>query len=198
MEKIKGCLGVSAGVVVILGVLGAVVVAFGIFLVGQYNRLISLETDVETQQAQVETVLQRRYDLIPNLVESAKGVMKQEQEVIEKLSEARKQYVNAEPGTEEKIQSAQEVERAINSFLVVVEDNPELKSSENVQTLMDELAGTENRIAVERKRYNEDVSKYNKALRRFPTNMIASFFGFEEKSFFEAAEGADEAPEVEF
>ncbi len=194
----KGCLGVGAGVVVILGVLAALVVIVGVFLIGQYNWLVSLETDVETQQAQVETVLQRRYDLIPNLVESAKGVMKQEQEVIEKLSEARTQYINAESGTEEKIQSAQKVERAINSFLAVAEDNPELKSSENVQSLMDELAGTENRIAVERKRYNEEVGGYNKAIRRFPTNIIASFFGFEEKPLFEAEEGAEDAPEVEF
>ncbi len=184
------------GLVITLVVLGLVGIV-AIFAWGSYNRLISAEENVNNKWAQVETQYQRRFDLIPNLVESVKGAMEQEQEVFGEIAEARTRYAGAET-VDEKVKAAGEVESALARLLVIMENYPELKSIEAVQTLMAQLEGTENRISVERKRYNDAVKSYNLLTKRLPTNLIARLFGFEEKPYFESVEGADAPPGVEF
>lgn len=180
----------------LLAVVG-VVVFLGLWVMGLYNGLVSLDQQVKTQWAQVETQYQRRFDLIPGLVESSKAVLKQEQALIDAVTTARTKYSGA--GTvDEKAKAAGEVESALGRLLVVIENYPQLKSDETVQKLMDELAGTENRIATERKRYNDLVGGFNIKVKSFPTNLLASMLGFGEKSFFEAADTAAEAPKVDF
>lgn len=162
-----------------------------------YNGLVSANENADTQWAQVETQYQRRFDLIPNLVESVKGIMKQEQEVFDKLADARARYSGASQPNQ-KAQAAGEVESALSRLLVIVENYPQLKSSENVQNLMTELEGTENRVSVERKRYNDTIRDYNLRVKRFPAKIIASIFGFSERNYFNAAPGAENAPAVKF
>jgi len=177
-----------------------ILVIIGIFVVsvfGSYNSLVTLDESVNSQWANVESKLQRRFDLIPNLVESVKGAMAQEQEVFKSIADARAKMAGAQ-GTTEKVEASNELEGALGRLLVVVENYPELKSNENVTALMDELAGTENRISTERDRYNEVVNNYNSAIRKFPKNILAGMFGFEERPYFEATDGADVAPEVKF
>ncbi len=178
----------------ILMVAGALVVAF--YFVNFYNNLVTQTEAIEAQWAQVENQYQRRFDLIPNLVNSVKGFFEQEQEVFGAIAEARTRYAGAE-GVDEKAAAASQLESSLGRLLVIVESYPELKSDQAVQGLMDELAGTENRIAVERRRYNELVRDYNTKIRQFPGNLIAPMFGFDAFSLFEAAEGAEVAPEVE-
>lgn len=181
-------------------VLLVILVLIGIFVLsifGSYNSLVSLDEDVNTQWANVESKLQRRYDLIPNLVESVKGAMKQEQEVFKAIADARAKLAGA-GSTSEKVEASNELEGALSRLLVVVESYPELKSNQNVTALMDELAGTENRISTERDRYNEVVREYNRTIRSFPKNIMAGMFGFEQRPYFEATQGAEVAPEVNF
>ncbi len=180
----------------LLAVIGIVVLA-GLWLMGLYNGLVGMDQEVKTQWAKVETQYQRRFDLIPNLVESSKAVLKQEQAIIDSVTEARTKYSGATT-VDEKARAAGEVESALGRLLVVMENYPELKSDETVQRLMDELAGTENRIAVERSRYNELVGSFNVKVKTFPNNLIASILGFSEKAFFESTEAAAEAPAVKF
>lgn len=162
-----------------------------------YNRLVSLDEGVKEAWAQIETQLQRRLDLIPNYVETVKGYAAQEKDVLVKVTEARSRVAGA--GTiPDKIQANNELSSALSRLLVVVEKYPELKSNENFLRLQDELAGTENRIAVARKRYNEAVKEYNVALRQFPSNLIANAFKFEKASFFDAPEAAATPPQVKF
>ena len=168
------------------------------YVVGKYNTMILKEEDVFNKQAQVEVVLQRRFDLIPNLVESVKGMMQQEQEVFGNIADARERYAQAASGTQEKVAAANQVEGALGRLLVVMEAYPELKSDQTVINLMDELAGSENRIAVERKRYNDAVTEFNKFIRVLPNNIFANIFGFEDKILFESTEGAEIVPEVSF
>ncbi len=177
-------------------VLLAVVVLLGASLVGFYNNLVSMSQVVDNQWAQVETQYQRRFDLIPSLVKSVEGIMTQEQEVFGQIAEARTRYSGA-GSVDEKAKAATQLESALGRLLVVMENYPQLRSSENVSQLMDELAGTENRIAVERGRYNDKVRDYNTTIKKFPANLIAGTFGFNERSYFEAAEGAEKAPAVE-
>lgn len=181
-------------------VLIVVIVIVGIFamsIFGSYNSLVSLDEEVNTQWANVESSLQRRFDLIPNLVESVKGAMTQEKEVFTAIADARARLAGA-GSVDESVQASNELEGALARLLVVVEAYPELKSNQNVTGLMDELAGTENRISVERNRYNEVVSRYNTNIRSFPRNIMAGMFGFEKRPYFEATPGADVAPEVNF
>ena len=185
------------GLLITLGVLAALVFVVGSWLVGKYNTLVELEQDVEKAQGQVEVVLQRRFDLIPNLVESVKGAMEQEKDVFGAIAEARTRYSGAQSGSPEKLEAANEYESAISRLLVIMENYPELRSVETVQSLMDELAGTENRISVERQRYNEAVTVYNKFIKRFPNTLLAGMFGFEERPLFEAVAEADVAPSVD-
>ncbi len=173
------------------------IVLMGLSLVGTYNSLVSQSQSVDSQWAQVETQYQRRFDLIPNLVGATKGIFEQEKEVFGKLAEARQGYSGAQT-VSEKAQAAGQVESALSRLLVMVENYPELKSNESVLSLMDELAGTENRVVVERKRYNDEVRVYNTQVKRFPTNLMAPIFGFDEKMYFEALEAAATAPAVNF
>lgn len=178
-------------------VVGLILALIGFSLMGTYNSLVTQSQNVDNQWSQVETQYQRRFDLIPNLVEATKGIFNQEQEVFGKLAEARQGYAGAQTPSE-KAQAAGELESALSRLLVIVENYPELRSTETVASLMDELAGTENRVSVERKRYNDEVKTFNTQVKRFPTNLIASMFGFNEKAYFEAVEQAQEAPKVDF
>jgi LemA protein len=168
----------------------------GAYLVGKYNHMVLLKADVAQQQAQVEVQIQRRYDLIPNLVESVKGYLKQEQTVFKNIADARAHYANAKAGTPEKVEASNELESAISRLLVIVENYPELKSDETVKSLMYELSGTENRIAVERRKYNEIITEYNKYISIFPNNIIAKLFHFEQLPRFETTPEGKQAPKV--
>ena len=162
-----------------------------------YNRFVSQEESVKAQWAQVENQLQRRNDLIPNLVESTKGFAQQERDVFGAIADSRAKLAGAQT-TEQKIQAANEQTSALARLLVVVENYPQLRSSETFARLMDELAGTENRISVERMRYNERVQEYNTARRSFPANISAGIFGFKEYPLFQAPESAKVVPKVDF
>ena len=164
---------------------------------GTYNKLVTLDEEVKGAWAQIETQLQRRYDLIPNLVETVKGFAAQEKDVFIKVTEARSRVAGA-GNIPDKIKANNQLSSALSRLLVVVERYPELKSNQNFIRLQDELAGTENRIAVARRRYNEAVKMYNVAIRRFPSNMIAKSFDFEKATFFEAPEAAAAPPKVQF
>lgn len=164
---------------------------------GVYNKLIIKNEAVDNQWAQVETQYQRRFDLIPNLVESVKGVMTQEKEVFGQIAEARTRYSGAST-SDTRAAAASQMESALGRLLVVMERYPELKSAQNVQILMSQLEGTENRIGVERKRYNDKAADYNIITKRVPSKWVASIFGFEIRSYFEAQEGAEDSPQVKF
>lgn len=181
---------------VALGVFAGVVLMIGMWLSGAYNGLVSGDQKVNSAWAQVESQYQRRFDLIPNLVNATKGAMKQEQSVFGAIAEARTHYANAKPGSDDKVQATAQYESALARLLVVMENYPELKSLENVKILTDELAGTENRVLVSRDRYNEQVRTWNTDVKRFPTVFLASLFGFKERAFFQADEGASKAPTV--
>lgn len=173
-----------------------IVLLFAAIFFGTYNSLVSQATAIDGQWAQVEAQYQRRLDLIPNLVAATQGFLKQERTIFEEIAKARTQYAGAKT-TEEKITAATSLEGALGRLLVIMENYPNLKSNETVAKLMDELAGTENRINVERRRFNELVQNYNATIKRVPTNLIAGMFGFREKSYFKAAEGSEKAPKVE-
>jgi LemA protein len=173
-----------------------VLVAAGLFIASYYNGFVRANEGVDAQWAQVETQYQRRFDLIPNLVNSVKGVMEQEQEVFSSIADARTRYAGAAT-PDDKAVAAGQVESALARLLVVMENYPQLRSVEAVQALMAELAGTENRISVERGRYNEAVRDFNVMVKTFPGSLAASVFGFEARMMFEAAERAATAPNVE-
>jgi len=191
MKSKWGCLLAAVGAVVVVSII--IVMA----LAGIYNSLVAKSQDIDAQWSQVETQYQRRYDLIPNLVNSVKGMMTQEQTVFQSIADARTKYGAAQT-VNDKAVAAGEVETALGRLIAVMENYPELKSSQNVTNLMDELAGTENRISVERGRYNEKVRDYNTTIKTFPTNMLAGMFGFTERQYFEAVSGSEKAPEVKF
>ena len=176
--------------------IGAIVLLVALSFIGFYNQLITKTQNIDGQWAQVETQYQRRFDLIPNLVSSVEGIMEQEQEVFGAIAEARTKYAGATT-VDEKAAAATQVESALGRLLVIMENYPELRSNESVLALMDELAGTENRISVERGRFNDLVKDYNITIKKFPARLIAGMFGFNERAFFEAAEGAETAPQVE-
>ena len=159
--------------------------------------LVSLDANAKEKWANVETQYQRRFDLIPNLVSTVKGYAAHEEKLFTEITEMRSRWQNA-PTIDDKVTAANGLEGAIGRLLMVVENYPVLKASENFLSLQDELAGTENRVSVERTRYNEAVKQYNVATKRIPTSIIASMFGFKEKKMFEAAEGAENAPKVTF
>jgi len=175
----------------------AIVAVIAIYVIGSYNSFVTLNVAADTQWKQVETQYQRRFDLIPNLVESAKGVMKQEQAVFTAIAEARTRYSGAS-SPNEKALAASQVESALGRLLVITENYPQLKSSETVQSLMTQLEGTENRISVERMRFNESVQSYNLKVMRFPSSVIASVFGFKIREAFKAVSGSEVAPSVKF
>jgi LemA protein len=162
-----------------------------------YNQFVAQEEGIRTQWAQVENQLQRRNDLIPNLVETTKGVAQQERDVFGQIAESRAKLSGAQTPAET-MQAANEQSAALARLLVIVENYPQLRSNETFNRLMDELAGTENRIAVERMRYNERVQEYNTSRRQFPSNLTAAFFRFKEYPLFEAPPEARQVPKVSF
>jgi LemA protein len=184
-------------VLIIVGILILIILVPFLYLKGTYNTLVTMDEGVKAAWAQVENQLQRRYDLIPNYVETVKGYAKQEREVFIKVTEARSKVAGAN-SINDKIQANNQLSSALSRLLVVVERYPDLKSNANFIRLQDELAGTENRIAVERRRFNETVKLFNTKIRRFPTNMIAGMFGFEKAAFFEVPKERQEAPKVKF
>lgn len=177
-------------------ILIAVVVLVALYVWSAYNGFVSANEAVDNQWAQVETQYQRRFDLIPNLVESVKGIMNQEREIFNNLAEARTRYAGAR-SVDEKVSAATQVESALGRLLVVMENYPQLNSSQNVQTLMAQLEGTENRISVERSRFNDAIQRLNVMTKRFPGNIVANMFGYSERPYFEAVQGADVVPQVQ-
>ncbi|MBN1466155.1 LemA family protein [candidate division KSB1 bacterium] len=196
-----GCLAIAV-ILIVIGVVG-----YGFFK-GAYNKFVTLDEDVNQKWAQVQNVLQRRMDLIPNLVETVKGYAAHERETLEAVINARAKasqiQVNAEdlannPELLNQYMEAQNgLNSALNRLMVVVEQYPNLKANENFIRLQDELAGTENRISVERGRYNESVQIYNQHIRVFPNNLLAGLFNFDKRAYFDAPPEAQQAPKVDF
>lgn len=164
---------------------------------GVYNRLVGLDEGVNAAWAQVENQLQRRLDLIPNLVNTVKGYAEHEKDVLTAVTNARARVGSAQT-IPDKINANNQLTSALGRLLVVMENYPNLKADQNFLALQSQLEGTENRIAVERRRYNEATRTYNTTIRKFPDNILANMLGFERKTFFEADEGAKQVPEVKF
>lgn len=182
----------------VLIVLGIVLVVLIIAVTGIYNAIVTSHETITAKWAQVENQLQRRNDLIPNMVNTVKGYAAHEKTVFENITKARSQWAQAST-VEEKVQAASNVDSALARLLLVVENYPNLKADQTFLRLMDELSGTENRIAVERMRYNEAVRAYNILVRRFPANIVASTFGYKPATiYFKAEEKAKVVPEVRF
>ena len=183
---------------IVLGVLLVVGLIAGFQARGTYNDLFAQREDINGKWAQVDVALQRRADLIPNLVSTVKGFAAQEKEIMEAVANARAGLLNAR-GPQEKIEANGRLDSAIGRLLLVVENYPNLKSNVNFMQLQDELAGSENRIAVERRRYNESVQAYNTNIGMFPNNIIASMFGFQrDEAYFRTEPAAQTAPKVGF
>jgi LemA protein len=187
---------------IVVVIVVAIVLLVVLFAFGQYvsvkNTLVSKNESVKAAWSQVDIVLQRRADLIPNLVETVKGYAKQEQTVFGDIAKARSTLLSA-GSPQEKIAANQQLDGALGRLLVIVENYPQLKSNENFLRLQDELAGTENRIAVERKRYNDTLRDYNTYVQQFPNSLFASFAGFKpNEAYFEATPGSREVPRVNF
>ena len=180
---------------VVVGVIALLVLGMG---VGSYNSLVQRHEAIQESWAQVENVLQRRYDLIPNLVNTVKGYTAHERALFEEVTRLRSQWGEAKT-VDEKVAAAQSLEGALARLMLVVERYPELKANQNFLALQDELAGTENRIAVERRRYNESIRSYNVVVRGFPSNLVAALAGFKPSTaYFESAAEAKQVPKVEF
>jgi LemA protein len=196
-----GC-GVILGVIIFIGI---IMVFTGI---GSYNKMVKMDEGVKSKWSQVENVYQRRFDLIPNLVETVKGYAAHEKETFQLVTEARAKaggminFSGQDLNNPEKFQQFQQAQSnlsgALQRLMVVVEKYPELKANQNFLALQDQLEGTENRIAVERKNYNDTAQEFNSFIKQFPRVIIANLFGFKEKSYFKADEGAKTAPKVKF
>lgn len=191
--------------VILLCVVGLLVLVGGCS-VSSYNKMVSMEEGVSNAWANVETQYQRRSDLIPNLVSTVKGYAQHESETLEGVvaarSKATQMTLDVDNLTPEKLQQYQqaqgEISSALGRLLAITENYPDLKANQQFQELQAQLEGTENRISVERRNFNEAARGYNSYIRRFPNNIFAGIFGFEKKAYFEAAEGAEQAPKVEF
>lgn len=184
----------------VLIAIAAVVLVLVFWFVGTKNSLVSLKEDVSLQQAQIETTLQRRCDLIPNLVASVKGYTSHEEKVFTEIADARSKLAGSiESGDMDEINTAsQNLDSALSRLLAISESYPDLKASDQFIALQDELAGTENRITVARQYYNESVRTYNAKVQRFPTSIIAGICGYSPLPYFEASSDANEAPVVSF
>lgn len=195
----------STGWIVAIIIIGIIVIAI-ISGIGSYNKLVTREETVNQQWANVENVYQRRADLIPNLVSTVKGVANFEQQTLTQVIEARAKATsvninpkNLDAASLQKFQEAQDgLSSALSRLMVVVEKYPELKATQNFSELQAQLEGSENRITVERRTFNEAAQAYNSYLRKFPNNIFAGMFGFQKKAYFEAAAGSEKAPKVEF
>ncbi len=184
---------------IILGAIAAVVIILIVWVTSSYNSLVNKELAVESAQADIQTQLQRRADLIPNFVETVKGYTDYEQSTLQAVTDARAAVGRAEGNAEEQAEASAQLDGAISLWVnAVTEAYPELKANEQFRALQDELAGTENRVAVARKDYNDAVKEYNTAVRRFPMNIFAGMFGFEQAEFFEADADAQDVPQVSF
>jgi len=184
-------------IIIAVVVILVIIMSIYSFFKNTYNQLVILDEGVKTAWAQVENQLQRRYDLIPNLVETVKGYASYEKETFIEVTNARSRAAGAN-SPQEAIEANNVLSSALGRLMVVVEKYPELKANQNFIRLQDELAGTENRLSVERRRYNETVRTYNQKIRSFPVNMIAGMFKFERANLFEVADEAKQAPEVKF
>jgi len=193
MALSKGAL-IGIGIVAVLLV---VLIIGAIFFIVPYNRMTRLDVATDQAWAEVNNQLQRRNDLIPNLVSTVKGYATHEKELFDHIADARAKLAGAST-IPDKINASNEMSGLLSRLLVVVENYPQLKANENFLKLQDELSGTENRLAVARNRYNEAVRNYNTAIRVFPSNMLAGLFGFTSKQFFEAPESAKQVPQVSF
>jgi LemA protein len=184
--------------VIILIIIVLLAVWFGSTFVGHRNEMVRKREAINSAWSQVDVVLQRRADLIPNLVETVKGVAGQEQKVFGDIAAARSALLNAKTPAD-KIAANGQLDGALGRLLVIVENYPQLRSNENFMRLQDELAGTENRIAVERRRYNDAIQDYNTYIGLFPNNIVASLSGFtRDDAYFKAEEGSRQAPRVNF
>lgn len=189
-----------------IGIIIVIAIILYSFFSGRYNNMVAMEENVNTQWSNVETQYQRRYDLIPNLVNTVKGFAEQEREVLVGVTEARAKAssmnINPENLTEENLEQFTQAQNQLNSalsrLLVTVERYPDLKSNQNFLELQAQLEGTENRITVARQRFNQAAQEYNTYIRKFPTNTLAGMYGFERKPLFEADTDAENAPRVEF
>jgi LemA protein len=182
---------------VVLIVIAVLIVILAASVIGRYNQLVELEETVDARWAQVENQLQRRADLIPNLVNTVRGYASHEEQIFADVADARSRLLGATT-PEAQMQANSGLDSALGRLLAISEAYPELKADTSFIRLQDELAGTENRIATERMRFNESVQSWNTTIRRFPMNILASLFGRETKAFFEVAPGAQQVPQVEF
>jgi LemA protein len=198
----------SKGLLITIGVL-AVILFIGMAMVGRYNDMIGLQEGVEAQWGNVENVYQRRADLIPNLVETVKGYASHEKETLDAVISARARATQMslemspetlnDPQLMQRFQQAQDgLGAALSRLMMVKENYPDLKANVNFLDLQNQLEGTENRITVERRRFNEAAQAYNGTIRRFPASILAGMFGFDRREYFQAAAGADQAPAVSF
>lgn len=181
----------------LLLVIVAVIIVIALALGGSYNSIVTLEENVNSEFSNVSVMLERRADLIPNLVSTVKGYASHEQAAIDSVTKARENLLQAKT-IEEKGEANNELTSALNALMVIVENYPDLKANQNFIQLSDELAGTENRIATARRDYNNAVKAYNSKVKKFPTNLIAGMFGFSEKDYFEVEPSKTEVPKVEF
>jgi len=173
----------------------AVIAIIGLWFIGTYNSLVMLNQAVDNQWAQVQTQYQRRIDLIPNLVNTAKGYMQFEKSLLEQITSLRSQWMSA-ASVDDKVNYGNSLDSALGRLLLVYENYPTLKSDTTIARLMDELSGTENRISVERMRFNDRIRDYDTAIKFFPTNVIAGMFGFKERPYFQAQPGSEIVPQV--
>ena len=178
-------------------IIGLVLVLIVGYFVSTYNGLVKKEEEVTSKFSDISVQLERRADLIPNLVKTVKGYINHEKAAIDSVTSSREKLLNAK-GVEDKAEANQQLSKSLNNLLMIVENYPDLKADKSFVQLQDELAGTENRIAISRKEYNASVKEYNKTLKTFPRNMIANMFGFDSKEYFEANESAKEVPNVSF
>ena len=187
---------ISTGNIILITVL-SILLIFALWSVGSYNSLVGYRESVSNQSSNISTQLQRRADLIPNLVNTVKGYASHEAEIINNLTESRTKLTGATT-MEEKAQADSQLTSAISRLLMIVENYPNLKADSQFTSLMDELSGTENRITVARKDYNEAVKIYNQKIKTFPTMIFASIFGFGPAEYFQADEGSQTVPQVSF
>lgn len=181
----------------ILWIVLGIIIIIALWAFTGYNKLITLDESATNSWAQIDTQLQRRFDLVPNLVATVKGAAGQEQKVFGDLAAARTKYTGA-TNVNDQVSAANEYQGALSRLLVIVENYPQLQSIQSFRDLMVQLEGSENRIAVARKDYNDSVLKFNTAKKRFPTNILAGIFGFETKAYFDAVAGSETAPVVNF
>ena len=182
---------------IIVGSIAAVILILIFWYISIYNSLIRMNEEVNGKWAQVETQYQRRVDLIPNLVSTVKGAANFESSTLEEITRLRSQWQSAS-SVNERIETANQIESALSRLLLVAENYPQLQATKNFQSLQDELSNTENKIAVERGRYNEAVKEFNARIKLFPTSIIAGTLGFDERGYFEAQAGSESAPQVVF